>query len=271
MSTVLEKKSECATGDEGICSPTNVISIMRQYAKTQGKNPLTDANVVTTVKDLLDCKSESCVLGHNKLTNFSNVDLAQILEQYFKPKGPALTTELLSNFNIDEVLEQFVSRFPTRRFLHIPFQMRDFAAVQSELATIDIAESFKQGYKTFGVVLNTDYSKNGGIHWYCLFGELYADHISIEYFNSSGNSALPETQVFLNETRHKLALAMNMRVDIFYTTGIRFQTSVHACGVFCLAYLWLRLEQVQPKWFNAQNFNDAHMTNARRNLFRHDR
>lgn len=265
--------SECASGSGDVCSPKNVLQIMRQYiaSKNDDASNMDDSTVVSTVKGMLGCETESCVLGKSGFTNFSKSDLSGILRKFFKPKGPNEEFGLLSNFNIDEVLDQFVTRFPSRKFLHIPFQMRDFAKVQSELATIDLVAALvgpDSKYNSFGVVLNTDFSSNGGIHWFCIFGEVYADHISIEYFNSSGNQPLPEVQEWLNETKHKLAKASSKDVKVSYTTGIRFQSDRHSCGVYCLCYIWLRLEKVAPDWFSAATFNDKHMHAARKTLFR---
>ena len=39
--------------------------------------------------------------------------------------------------------------------------------------------------KNFGVVINTDLSTNGGIHWFSIFIDFTVTPITIEYFNSS--------------------------------------------------------------------------------------
>jgi len=218
---------------------------------------------------MMNCNSESCVLRNPEFIKFAKLNnVNNILEDFFKPHGPATHFGLLSNFNIDDVLEQLEEKFPG--FLHIPFQMRDFEKIGTELATIDLAEKFRNGTKSFGVVLNTDWSSGPGIHWYCLFGEKKNGKIILEYFNSSGKEPLPETQAWLQKTKHYLQKELKIPVEVKYSTGISFQSDEHSCGVYCLMYIWLRLEGIPNNWFKADNFNDEFMHKARKALFRHE-
>jgi hypothetical protein len=277
VSNVFGEPTECAftnTERAPVCSPNNIVHKMKEFIQANGKQaPNEPVKIVSTMKDMLNCKSESCLLRRKDFVEFAKgVNLEQVLEQFFKPEGPALNFGLLSNFNIDDVLDQFAQRFADRGFLHIPFQMRDFEKVGSQLATVDLAYEFGQnGKRCFGVVLNTDWSTGRGVHWFCLFGENHPDKVVLEYFNSSGKEPLPEVQAWLQKTKHYLHKTMNKPVEIYYSTGIRFQDDDHSCGVYCLCYIWLRLEKVPPQWFRADNFNDKHMHHARKNLFRHER
>ncbi len=270
---IFNKPNECHFAHDhqkGVCSPDHVVAEIKNYIVKKGARVNTNdpVAVITKAKELLNCKSESCILLKDDFQQHANIsDLEQILTRFFKPEGPALNFGLLSNFNIDDVLDQFEKRFESRKFLHIPFQMRDFEKIGSELAKIDLAAKFKT-YKTFGVVLNTDWSSGSGIHWFCLFGEHYGDKIVLEYFNSSGKGPLPEVQAWLHKTKHYLTRVLKIPVHIHYNTGIRFQDDEHSCGVYSLAYIWMRLEGFAPDWFRGDNFNDALMHRLRKNLFR---
>jgi hypothetical protein len=272
---VFNEVNECSFtgGKKAVCSPKHLVIKMRDFIEKQGKPVENDpVKIVTTIKNLLDCNSESCVLKRKDFATFASKNgLGDILDKFFKPAGPSTTFGLLSNFNIDDVIDQFEERFANRKFLHIPFQMRDFEKVGTGLATVDIADKFRKDYKTFGVVLNTDSSSGNGIHWFCLFGEHIGDKIILEYFNSSGRPPLQEVQAWLQKTKHHLYKSLNVPVEIHYSTGIRFQSDEHSCGVYCLCYIWLRLENVSPKWFKAENFGDKLMHKARKNLFRHEK
>lgn len=271
---VFNSVSEChfARGKQAVCSPKNVINKMKQFAKDRGHDVqrADDHAVVQTVKDLLDCNSESCILRRKDFVTFAQINqMEDILDRFFKPSGPATNFGLLSNFNIDDVLDQFEEKFADRKFLHIPFQMRDFEKVGTQLATIDLAQKFQDGTRCFGVVLNTDYSTGGGIHWFCLFGEHLGKEIVLEYFNSSGKEPLPEIQAWLQKNKHYISKTLDIPVRVHYSTGIQFQNDDHSCGVYCLCYIWLRLEGISPQWFKSDNFNDGLMHRARKNLFRH--
>jgi hypothetical protein len=283
---IFSSASECAFDKEqkAVCSPKSVIKSMHDFIKEKDSNVSTSITtsdvvnnpikIVSNMKELLDCNSESCILKKPEFVQFAKISkIDNILNEFFKPSGPATHFGLLNNFNIDEVLDQFESKFPG--FYHIPFQMRDFEKVGTELANIDLVAKFKgsggnPGIKSFGVVLNTDYSTGRGIHWYCIFGEKVGNKIILEYFNSSGREPLSETQAWLQKTKHYLAKELKCPVEIHYSTGIQFQNDEHSCGVYCLMYIWLRLEGTSAKWFRSDNFNDAVMHKARKVLFRHE-
>ncbi len=269
---IFGQPSECAfTKDQGpVCSPKNVVNKMAEFLKVSDNEvPANPIKIINTMKERMNCNSESCVLKSKEFVEFARLTrVNNILEEFFKPEGPATHFGLLSNFNIDNVLDQLSEKFP--HFLHIPFQMRDFEKVGSELARVDMAKEFKNGKQSFGVVLNTDWSDGRGIHWYCIYGEKKNGKIQLEYFNSSGKEPLPETQAWLQKTKHYLSKELGIPVNVKYTTGIQFQNDEHSCGVYCLMYLWLRLEGVSNNWFKADNFNDEFMHRARKVLFRHE-
>lgn len=269
---IFGKQSECAfTKDQAaVCSPKTVVKKMADFVKEKTGQEIKDpVKVVHTLKERMNCNSESCVIKSPEFVEFARLThVDQILDEFFKPSGPATHFGLLSNFNIDLVLDQLSEKH--KNFLHIPFQMRDFERVGTELARIDLADQFRKGIQTFAVVLNTDWSSGRGIHWYCIFGEKKNNKIQLEYFNSSGKEPLPETQAWLQKTKHYLTKELKIPVEIKYSTGIQFQNDEHSCGVYCLMYIWLRLEGVSPSWFKADNFNDPVMHKARRVLFRHE-
>ena len=229
---------------------------------------LDSKKILDTIMVQLNCNSESCVLENSDFRRFvSDYNIEEILDNFFKPKGPSTKYGLLSNFNIDDVLDQFEKKYTNRNFLHIPFQMRDFEKIGTKLATIDLADEFNNGKKTFGVVLNTDWSSGRGIHWFCIFGEDLGDKIIIDYFNSSGKAPLPEIQAWLQKNKHHLTKELGKPTEIHYNTGIQFQNDEHSCGVYCLCYIWLRLEEIQPDKINTRNFTDKIMCDARKALF----
>jgi hypothetical protein len=263
---IFTKQSECAFNkNQGpVCSPKQIVDTMAKYLNINSNNQL---EIVNKMKETTNCNSESCIYKNPKFLEFAKLSKSKnILDEFFKPHGPATHFGLLSNFNIDNVLEQLHEKHPD--FLHIPFQMRDFEKVGSELARVDLAKEFRNGIKRFGVVLNTDVTTGRGIHWYCLYGEKINNKIQLEYFNSSGREPLPETQAWLQKTKHYLAKELKIPVDVKYTTGIQFQNDEHSCGVYCLMYIWLRLEGIDNEWFNTENFNDSVMHQARKVLFR---
>jgi len=273
VDNLVNKVSEChfSKPQIAVCSPKNVVDKMKDYVIKKGRVIKDDdpPKIVNTIKELLDCHSESCVLKRKDFIEFAKINnFLDILNKNFKPEGPATNFGLLSNFNIDDVLDQFEQKFASRKFLHIPFQMRDFEKVGTQLATVDLAKKFREGYKTFGVVLNTDWSSGRGIHWYCITGGHKGNYIELVYFNSSGKPPLPETQAWLQKTKHHLEKELRLETHIYYSTGEMYQSDDHSCGVYCLAFIYLYLEGVPFQWFKRDKFNDSIMHKLRKNLFR---
>lgn len=270
---IFGEPTECnfTSDKDAVCSPRNVVNKMKDYMEKKGNKIASNdpKTIVNTMKEMLNCNSESCIFKKPEFKEFAKInELDDFLNEFFKPEGPATHFGLLSNFNIDDVLDQLEKRFAHRKFLHIPFQMRDFEKVGTQLATIDMADQLRSKYKTFGVVLNTDWSSGKGIHWFCIFGEHYGNRVVLEYFNSSGKEPLPEVQAWLQKTKHYLSKELKLPVEVKYSTGIEYQYDDHSCGVYCLAYIWCRLEGIPQSWFKSDNFNDAMMHKVRRNMFR---
>ena len=220
--------------------------------------------VLDEMKRHLSCDTEICVISSQKFLQFAKLyDVADILRKYYKPEGPGQTVEWLSNNDIDSVLEQLALKRKT--FLHISYQTRDFQQMQTDMAKLDFVEVFNK-YNTFGVVFNTDYSTGRGIHWFAVFGEKKGLNVTLEYFNSSGVSPLPEIQEWLIRTKNELSKEFN--TEIIYVNSVEMQEDDHSCGVYSLSYIWLRLEGAQPKWFSKEDFNDNLMLKMRGRLFR---
>jgi hypothetical protein len=283
LEKLLQNKSECAfhrPQDIGYCSPNEYINIIKNYLISKNKidNNITDNyQIIEKAKQYTNCDSERCVYDKmgQIITRQTNMDLHTILLDVFKPEGPGHTFDLLTNYNIDEVLDQISKLYPD--FLHIGFQMNDFIRVKSPLNTIDMVDVFNK-YKKFGVVLNTDNSSGGGIHWYCIYGELIGELsngvINIYYFNSVGGHTLKSAQNWICRTKHLLEREFKKQypgfkgVNIHYENNIAIQDDEHSCGVYTIVYIICRLEGIPSNWLALKsNFNDTIMHRARPALF----
>lgn len=282
---------ECAFHHGGeICSTNDVIRKMAQFLKKHGVDSGNTPNVIVNkAKEVMKCDSESCVLTNPSFQNFAGKSLVKnVLENNFKPKGPALNFNLLSNFNIDDVLDQFEKAFKSCGFVHVPFQMRDFADNQplediisyktdeliekrKNLATMDIAAEYNNGMRCFGVVLNTDYSSGNGKHWFAIFGDFRKKPFTIEYFNSSGNLPIFEVSSWMKKTVIDLTDRMNVnRDDILdvIASRITHQEDKHSCGVYSLYYIYCRINGIPYTYFKENRVPDKLMHDFRKVFFR---
>ena len=285
-----EEPSECGldVSDGGIvtvCSTKSAIKEMKKVLEERRVNtsPLvTDKAVVDAMKEELNCKTEKCVLTNPK---FVKPEIKQIIQESIsrlKPKGPANTTALLNNTNIDGILKRLTRKF--KKFYHMGFQMIDFAGEKdskgnwknvgrtvltpTELGTIDMVKDvIEKGYESFGVVLNTDVRTGGGIHWFSLYAQFNVDPITLEYFNSSGNKPVRQIQEWLAKTEDAIR-ASGRKVSVIALSGVVHQKdSDTECGLYSLYYIWNRLKGVPAINFQKKRIPDSMMIKFRPHLF----
>lgn len=270
MDILLKKPSECAfhSNAKDVCSGTKGIAAMKALIDNMGnENYTNDKSILESAKKMLHCESESCVINKPEFYNLYTGNLDELKKNNFKPEGPRNTDEWLSNYNLDDVLEQWQKKYSD--FRHIPFQMRDFEKTKTELATIDFIEEYKKGTKSFGVIINTDISTGSGIHWFAIFVDFRdSKKMSIEYFNSSGSLPVKEIHDWLYNTKMKMA-AHGYDVDVVIVSRIEHQKSNTECGVFSLWYIYSRLNNVPYAYFNKNDaVTDDMMYKFREHLFR---
>ncbi len=268
--------SECAHDktQAAICSPKSAIRKLSKFTGVDGPNE----KILEAAKKKTSCKTEACIYKNKEVQNFiSNDEVTEILKEHFKPSGPAFSTEWLSNYNIDDVLDQFSKKH--KSFYHVYFQMRDFEKnklkpsekanpemLHRSLADIDFAKQIKEGTRSFGCVLNTDLSSGSGQHWFCLFGDFRKQPYQLEYFNSAGDAPLDEVQVWLDKTKHQIMKDTGKPVKLVICRT-HHQRDGHSCGPYSLFYIVNRLKGVPSEAFNKDIGGDARMLKWRKELF----
>lgn len=142
------KNNECSFDNEKdtdeFCVSPLVVDKLKEIAQVND-----DKKVKEVLKQKTGCETEACILKHNIIKPKLGEDLVRnALKEYYKPKGPANSTEWLSNVDIDTVLEQMQKKYTDKKFKHINYQMIDFSKTRSELATMDWPTEYKKGYRT---------------------------------------------------------------------------------------------------------------------------
>lgn len=230
-----------------------------------------DENVIEILKKKYKCNSEACVLKQPDISTYVNPGIVEdTLRHNFKPSGPRQTKEWLSNFDIDDVLRQIQKKYANKHFLHIPFQMRDFEKTGGELSRLNWIKKYELGFRTFGTVVNTDYSHGNGIHWFALFGDFLddSDTFTIEYFNSSGELPLDEIMVWMKRLKHECANYFTKPVKDVIVTRLVNQRDDNSCGPYSLYYIISRLDDVPFKYFKNNRIGDRNMQLFRQYIFR---
>lgn len=273
-------ESECIKG-KGLCCSRNMVKLISKFINIPGDNK----TVIEEAKKALSCDTESCVLVNDKFNKFikeetgDNNIIKYELYKNFKTKGPRNSTDLLSNFNIDDTLIRWGDEF--KDFYPCPFSMIDFKTVTNDFAVIDLADvassrisyrdyinKYHYGpFKTFGCVLNTDVSTGYGKHWVCIFADFRSKVWTIEYFNSSGNPPNHDVSEWMEKQRSSL-LKIHDNVETIAVTNIVHQKSNTECGMYVLYYIRSRLDGISYDYFLTKRIEDSNVTEFRKHVFR---
>jgi hypothetical protein len=231
----------------------------------------------------------------------------KVLVQSFKPKGPRKSVAWLDNVNIDTTLAIWARNPKFSDFYPYSMNMVDFEGARyyqdfnrsppapeykGSLALIDIFDilegkvpvpqgpGFPDVYRPcrrMACVLNTDTSQGGGEHWVCLFIDCSSTKKpwSIEYFNSSGNFPMNPVIRFMYSTEKKLCEYQKKKkmehvgVEVIESVAVSpHQKSNTECGMYCLFYIFKRLEGESYEYFQRNRIEDGWMVKFREYCFR---
>src|SRR6476661_5116941 len=237
------------------CAPEEVVDQLKSVFVVDESD-----NSLEKIKSDLGCDTEVCVLNHPKVKSLIG-NPAAIIAEYFKPSGPRENNNWFSNVEIDEVLEQMQKKYTNKHFLHINFQMIDFEKTKSELARLDWPAKYKEGFRTFGSVLNTDTSRGSGKHWFAIYGcfEDDAEEFTIEYFNSSGEMPMDEVTIWAVRVKREWSKFFKKPIQLIQATKIVNQKDDHNCGSYSLYYIISRLDGTPWQHFATNPIGDHNM------------
>lgn len=262
---------------DGVCSSDKTIKAIggilgEHIIETKyGIDSNTRKHVIDKAMHETKCTDEKCVLKSNLAKKAVGNDTALgEIQVNMKIDGPT-DTSLLNNFNIDNTLSQWQNQY--RDFFAYNFNMRDFEQKGDTLATINLAELYKKGYRTAACVINSDYYKGSGKHWMALFADMRnPGKFSVEFFNSSGNPPYAEFAAWLQKSKEQLndvysELGTSGDVEIILCCDLPHQKTKTECGLYSLYYIWARLSGVPASFFKKYIISDVLMIALRQHLF----
>jgi hypothetical protein len=266
----IENITECSliSGKSGVCSSEKSLEVMKSISGVNSSNP---ADIVAGAKKVLNCDSEKCILSKPEFQNKRGVNETQTeLFTNFKIKGPT-DVKLLSNKDIDKILEQFRVKFPF--FYHCEFAMSDWDKYNSQLKSVSLVDIYAKNFKVFGFVWNTDLHTGGGIHWIATVVDFRdSNRITMEFYNSSGNPPCMSMMSWFEKEKCKLedylmTNKINTVVEYIKVTSIRHQDTRTECGVYALYYIYCRLAGVPYDHFCKNIVHDFAMFKFRHMIF----
>ena len=281
---MFDNKNKCAIdikGKKTVCSKPENINMLKNYLHSTGLTcnclgSLSDDQIIKILKKKFKLNHEYEIYEKPEIKKALGNISKTILTDLFVNKGPNNSTDLLSNFDIDNLCKNWMENSEqfNKKYYHIPFQMIDFAEFKNSLRDLDINNLIKNKYDCFSCVLNTDKSSGRGKHWFCIYGDLSVENkqgdrcVTIEHFNSSGMPMRIPVLKWLERTICDLKLK---KIDAKYkyvNRNHQLQYSDTECGVWSLIYILSRLFNKSNNWMIKDNIKDSEITKYRDYIFR---
>jgi predicted enzyme related to lactoylglutathione lyase len=270
--SILSDKKDVCSSTEVLASVIEAIPIKKKDLKDVPNTNDASVVAVSVIKSVTGCDSEVCALNKiKKQTNDEDLKdkITKEIRTKFKPEGPMNNTNILSNFNIDQTLDQYALKY--KNFYHIQFAMIDFKKYDTMLKKYNPIEEYKNGKTMAGCVINTDVSSGGGKHWMALFVDLRSSDASIEFFNSSGNAPAKEIVDWMIDIEKSInEYFTDSTPKILTNAGVVHQHSQTECGVYSLYYIISRIKVKPQKYFTENIVPDNEMVKFRKIIFRQE-
>lgn len=260
---VLPAKEDCLFN---VCSSKSALDRVREKLRISARE--TNERVIAAAKKMLGKDTESEVL--QEVLSYEEYMREK---KRFKVDAPVEDIPLTDS-QMDAVMYQFSCGF--KDFYYYPFCMYNISSQPSaSLNQIMPAELYEKGYRRWGCILNTDTYGGPGLHWVCLYGDMTgSDEWTIEYFNSSSRPPYGDIAAWIDKAvdslrkyltgrgEHKIIVrALNCPIDYQKGEG-------NHCGVYCLIYIWQRLNGIPYEKFHRKKISNAHVLAFRSYLFK---
>lgn len=269
-SIVTDKNSDSIqTKDEYICSPKRkntydsygscfmdnekeiIIDSLNRHSPRSIDKYIKDAELIKELKTL----SSKC---YNSECNFELESLMNHLNNIIRPIKPHIwyvnNNEWLSNIDIEKVMVQYIDEY----FDFLGVSTLDYGLKHSNNVCMYprlcdtneiITKLLDMGKKSFGVVFNLCREHEQGTHWVAVYCNIDPNSplYGICYYDSTVKDPPPDLSNFL-ENIHKSF--MNRKKDKRFKikkNTMRNQFRNSECGMFCLVFLILCIENADKK------------------------
>jgi hypothetical protein len=282
------------------CLPKKVIKDLEKKILPNNESNLPTNIIIEKLATKLKCTSsdntsskEICIIEKIKEKN-NDSTLKKVMNKalltYFKPVTKSFDGNYwMNNTDIDSIQYQFQTLFKGYYYSNIHMidmimfdpnnahMMENCDKIKAireinfvnELKGVNNQLTYNGELKNYGIVINTDLSSGGGVHWFSIFIDFQSTPITIEYFNSSGYDIKN-----INFKKYLINLAdeitREVRKCVFVkVTDIQHQRNNTAnCGGFSLFYIFRRLHGTPYEYFSNNKIIDEKIEAFRKFLFR---
>lgn len=264
------KGKVCVYGD-GNCLGDTLNSIKSMSELTGDKEYIKLVSAASANPD--DSKLQFEIINHPRTIDAlgGEEEYLKTLIEKFKVPAPQ-GNKLFSNFHEDLILRQLGTIVPT--FKDYRCVLMDFYKNPGEPLTMakdpnsELIRGIKNGdIFSFGTIPNTlvssgDISKVG--HWVALFGDFRSVEWTIEYYNSTGNSAPAGMFKWMEELASAIERSCNNKCKAINVSNVISQKGPTECGIYSLHYLICRLGGIDYKRFREDKIPDNEVNKLRK-------
>jgi hypothetical protein len=198
-----EKCAPSKTFKDGSCLTLKSLKVIAENYNKTNKNKLEifddKAKMVEQLEKKLSdkCNDQTCWLRLDIVKQIENENIKEdILENTFRPEGPAKKYEWLSTSDINNVVTQYQEKHTDFLFLGaVPADFEELPVLG--ISNLDLQDVEKEGKHKIGMVINLDEHTQGGSHWVALFTDLKKGQIY--YFDSFAKKPHKRTRKFINK------------------------------------------------------------------------
>lgn len=238
------------------------------YIKTNNNKRGLLKDLIEFFKDKYSCNDQLCWLKTPFMQSYGN---SEILENTFRPKGPAIGNDWLSNFDINKSMKQYEKKYNDFKFFQAApddfadLQYLKFNNYHNGINNYEeLWDKLKRQNKTrIGTIFNTDDSSGGGQHWNALYFNLNDGEIN--FFDSVGTRPSKNVRKFIQILQNYFK-SKNINSKYSYNT-IQHQFKNSECGVYSMNFIIRRLNGESFKDITTNIIKDDRMNLCRRKYF----
>lgn len=248
---LIKKNDACAPGltfEDGHCArlpiivelalaynasnPSNKIQISHDAKSSEHK---LKRYIVNQLEDRLKdvCSTHDCWCEQEFVEHMREDARKEYLKYTHRPISPQGRFTWLSNYDIDDALEQYAKKYNFMWGGAVPM---DFATLSTvKVNHLDYPQLISRGKTKFGMVINLDDSHQPGSHWVAMFTDFKAGNVF--YFDSYGIKPEKRVEMFMKKHEaiaRKLGIAKKITVDYNKT---RHQYGGSECGVYSMLFV----------------------------------
>jgi hypothetical protein len=248
------KKMNCsplvdkATPVKGSCFTADVLELLKKSYNKHNPNNLIKTNNPIKIWKLLKHRMRTCNKEDCWLEEIEDLSVRKKLDEYiFAPDHPDdwkdNPDEWLSNFDIMDVLKQYMKKYP--KFHSPPPTSIDFDSrpsdlygecVSNEICTFNLEQQTKRGKTKFGFVFNMSPHTSSGSHWVSLYVDI--EDKFIFYMDSAGNKIPKQINTFVERlVQQGLSMSNPIKLHYYENCPLEHQMGTTECGMFTLFFL----------------------------------